>query len=206
MMQALCMSIFLLMLITSSSVYAEATLYGGQPRIAIEFEHEEAPDHSEIANSVTLIPGIRWNKGFINQIELLVQAEREKEKEDGVWHRESSRKVALRIRKDFPLTDNLRATARALLGRALTETNDYTYVYFEPALKYKFQYFDFTVGVRAVRAIDGSDGHDSNKIRLGPSFDINKNNEIEFRWVRSWEAYSGKHESDTYIVEYITKF
>lgn len=206
MMQALCMSIFLLMLITSSSVYAETTLYGGQPRIAIEFEHEEAPDHSEIANSVTLIPGIRWNKGFINQIELLVQAEREKEKEDGVWHRESSRKVAIRIRKDFPLTDNLRATARALLGRALTEANDYTYVYFEPALKYKLRYFDFTVGVRAVRAIDGSDGHDSNKIRLGPSFDINKNNEIEFRWVRSWEAYSGKHESDTYIVEYITKF
>lgn len=205
-MQTLCMPIFLLMLIASRSVYADTTLYGGQPRIAIEFEHEEAPDHSEIANSVTLIPGIRWNNGFINQVELLVQAEREKEKENGVWHKESGRKVAIRFRKDFQFTDNLRATARVLLGRALNESDDYTYAYFEPALKYKFRYFDFTVGVRTVRAIDGSDGHDSNKVRLGPSFEINKHNEIEFRWVRSWEANSGKHESDAYIIEYISKF
>jgi hypothetical protein len=200
------MPIFLLMLMTSGSVYADTTLYGGQPRIAIEFEHEEAPDHSEIANSVTLIPGIRWNNGFINQVELLVQAEREREKEDGVWHRESGRKIAIRFRKDFQLTDNLKATTRALFGRALNEGDDYTYAYFEPAFKYKFRYFDFTVGLRAVRAIDGSDGHDSNKVRLGPSFDINKYNEIEFRWVRSWEAHSGKHESDAYIMEYIYKF
>lgn len=205
-MQTLCMPIFLLMLMTSSSVYADTTLYGGQPRIAIEFEHEEAPDHSEIANSVTLIPGIRWNKGFINQVELLVQAEREKEKEDGVWHRESGRKIAIRFRKDFQLTDKLKATTRVLFGRALNEGDDYTYAYFEPALKYKLRYFDFTVGVRTVRAIDGADGHDSNKIRLGPSFDINQHNEIEFRWVRSWDARSGKHESDAYIMEYIYKF
>lgn len=205
-MQTLHMPILLLMLMSSSSVYADTTLYGGQPRIAIEFEHEEAPDHTEVANSVTLIPGIRWNNGFINQIELLVQTEREKEKEDGVWHTASGRKIAIRLRKDFQLTDNLRATARTLFGRAFNEGDNYTYAYFEPALKYKFRHFDFTVGVRAVRAIDGSDGHDANKIRLGPSFDINKHNEIEFRWVRSWEAHSGKHESDAYIIEYITKF
>ena len=135
-MQTLCMPIFLLMLMTSSSVYADTTLYGGQPRIAIEFEHEEAPDHSEIANSVTLIPGIRWNNGFINQVELLVQAEREKEKEDGIWHRESGRKNAIRFRKDFRLTDNLKAITRALFGRALNEGVVYSYAYFEHALKY----------------------------------------------------------------------
>lgn len=193
-------------MLISSSVYADTTLYGGQPRIAIEFEHEEAPDHSEIANSVTLIPGIRWNTGLINQVELLVQAEREKEKDDGVWHRASGRKIAIRFRKDFQLTDNFRATARLLFGRAFNESDDYTYAYFEPALKYKLRYFDLTVGVRTVRAIDSSGGHDSNKVRLGPSFDINQHNEIEFRWVRSWEAHSGKHESDAYIIEYITKF
>jgi len=201
------MPIFLLMLISVSTVYADVTLYGGQPRLAVEFEHEEAPDHSEVADSVTLMPGIRWKNGFINQVELLLQVEREREKEDGVWHKESGRKVAIRLRKDFTVTDNLRVTARALLGRAFNESaDDYTYAYFEPALKYRFRYFDFTAGVRAVRAIDGSDGHDANKIRLGPSFDINQHNEIEFRWVRSWDAHSGKHESDAYIMEYITKF
>ncbi len=192
--------------ITVSLAYADTAIVGGKPRIAIEAEHEEAPDHSSHANAITVIPGVKWEDGFVNLAEILFEVEREKEKDEGKWHSQTVRKVGIRLQKDFQLTDSLKTTTRVLLGRSLNDSQDYTYAYLEPALKYDFKRFEFTVGYRITRSVDSSEGHDSNKIRLGPSFDISKQDEVEFRWARGWDAHTGKHINDTYIVEYVHKF
>ena len=61
-------------------------------------------------------------------------------------------------------------------------------------------------GFTKYTAVDGTPGHDFNKFRIGPSFDLGKASEIEFRFVRNWEASTGRHASDAYIVEFVQKF
>lgn len=174
----------------------------GKPRIGIEVEHERAADKASHTNSLSLIPGLKWEDGWINMAEILVQTEREIDSEG----HQTEKKLGLRLRHDFDLLPNLKGVIRGLLGRAFSDREDFSYAYVEPAVKYRFDDFEFAVGFRVVRAIDGTKGHDLNKFRLGPSIDLGRNDEVEFRWVRSWDADTGKQASDTYIVEYVHKY
>lgn len=174
----------------------------GRLRLGIELEHERAAGGNGHADSLTLIPGIKWEQGWLTMGEILLQAGREDE------HGETSseRKLGLRLRKDLALAPGLKVSLRGLLGRAFATERNVSYAYIEPAFKYRIQVLEWTVGVRAVRSIDGSKGQDRNKFRFGPSLELSPRDEIEFRWVRSWDTHSGKRDSDAGIVEYVRKF
>lgn len=175
----------------------------GQFRLGIEYEYEKAADGRQRTDAVTLIPGIRWRSGWLTMTELLIETEQERESGRVT---ERTGKLGIRLRKDFALGERARLVLRGLLGRACCGGEAYSYAYLEPSLKYAFEDVEMMVGFRAVRAIDGTQGHDFNKFRIGPSFDLGKASEIEFRFVRSWEAATGRHDSDAYIVEFVHKF
>lgn len=175
----------------------------GQLRLGVEYEYEKSADGRQRADAVTLIPGIKWRSGWLTMTELLIETEQEREA-----GRVTARagKLGIRLRKDVALNERARLVLRGLLGRALNGNESYTYAYLEPSLKYAFDDLEMMMGFRAVRAVDGTPGHDFNKFRVGPSFDLGKASEIEFRFVRSWEASTGRHASDAYIVEFVHKF
>ena len=174
----------------------------GKPRIGFEIEHERTADKAWHANSLSLTPGLTWQQGWINRAEIQIQTELESE--SGEHHTEQ--KLGFRLRHDFHISPDAKVVIRGLVGRAFSAQEDFSYAYVEPALKYGFDDFELTIGYRVVRAIDGSKGHDLNKLRLGPSFDLGRNDEIEFRWVRSWDADTGEHASDAYSIEFVHKY
>ena len=174
-----------------------------QFRLGIEYEYEKAADGRERADALTLIPGIKWRSAWLTMTELLIETEQEREA-GRVTDRAG--KLGIRLRKDFALNERTRLVLRGLLGRALDGNESYTYAYLEPSLKYAFNDLEMMMGFRAVRSVDGTPGHDINKFRVGPGFDLGKASEIEFRFVRNWEASTGRHASDAYIVEFVQKF
>lgn len=192
--------------LTAHAEPGQTLVWGGQPRVAFELEYEESPDGREQAVSATLIPGLQWKEGWINRAEILLQGEREREKEDGLTSYETERKVAVRLRKNLRFSDSLRGYVRVLVGRAFGETRQYDYAYAEPALTYRFEHAAWTAGYRFVRAIDGTEGRDTDRFRLGPSFDLDAHRELEFRWVRSWDARTREHRADAWIVEFVYKY
>jgi hypothetical protein len=185
---------------------AEATLWGGRPEFGVEYEHEKMVDNVSHGNGLTLIPSLSFKNGPIHRIDLLVEGERDKEVDSGVTSFSNVYKVAVRVKKNVPLKGDLGMYFRGLIGHANDAGEKYFYGYSDAALRYERGFFGFIMGVRVQRALDGTSGHDVNKFRLGPSFDIGEHHELEFRWARSWEAHTHVHESDSYIAEYTYKF
>lgn len=179
-------------------------LEGGQPRIGIEVESERGANGGTHARSLTLTPGIKWKDGWITVAELIFQAEREQEQESGA--RETRRRGGVRVRKDVYLAPELAGTLRVFVGQGSNAEESYSYAYIEPGLRYEFDDIELAVGYRVIRAIDASRGHAVNEIRLGPSFDLSPHDEIEFRWVRGWDALSKRYLSDSWSIEYTRKF
>jgi hypothetical protein len=185
---------------------AETTWWGGRPELGIEYEHEKSSDNQSTGNGITLIPSLSFKTGPIHRIDLLLEGERDKEVSSGVTSFSNLYKVAVRVRKNVPLQGDLGMYFRGLVGHAQSDSEKYFYGYSDAALRYEHGFFGFIMGVRVQRALDGTRGHDLNKFRLGPSFDIGEHHELEFRWARSWDADTRAHESDSYIVEYTYKF
>lgn len=185
---------------------AETTWWGGRPELGIEYEHEKSSDNQSTGNGITLIPSLSFKTGPIHRIDLLLEGERDKEVSSGVTSFSNLYKVAVRVRKNVPLQGDLGMYFRGLVGHAQSDSEKYFYGYSDAALRYEHGFFGFIMGVRVQRALDGTRGHDLNKFRLGPSFDIGEHHELEFRWARSWDADARAHESDSYIVEYTYKF
>lgn len=190
----------------TGTAMAETLLWGGRPEFGIEYEHEKMADNVSVGNSITLIPSLSFKNGPIHRIDLMVEGERDKEVSSGVSSFSKLYKVAVRVRKNVPLHGDLGMYFRGLIGHANSDTEKYFYGYSDAALRYEHDFFGFIMGVRVQRTLDGTSGHDLNKFRLGPSFDIGEHHELEFRWARSWDAHTRAHESDSYIVEYTYKF
>lgn len=190
----------------TGTAMAETLLWGGRPEFGVEYEHEKMADNQSYGNAITLIPSLSFKNGPIHRIDLMVEGERDKEVSGGITSFSKLYKVAVRVRKNVPLQGDLGMYFRGLIGHANSDTEKYFYGYSDAALRYEHGFFGFIMGVRVQRTLDGTKGHDLNKFRLGPSFDIGDNHELEFRWVRSWDAHTYAHESDSYIVEYTYKF
>ncbi|MDD2988077.1 MAG: hypothetical protein PHI64_03865 [Zoogloea sp.] len=188
----------------ASTVPADSPpIIDGQFQLGVEYEYEKAADGRQRTDALTLVPGVKWRSGWLTMTELLIETEQEREA-GRVTERAS--KLGLRLRKDFALTERARLVLRGLLGHAFIAGEGYSYAYLEPSFRYDFDALEMMMGFRAVRSIDGSPGHDFNKFRIGPSFDLGRASEIEFRFVRNWEAGTGRHASDAYIMEFVQKF
>lgn len=176
----------------------------GKAKVGFEYELENGAGNAWQSRGFTLVPGIKLDNPWISMVELLVEGAHETDRQTG--EREIERKAGVRIRHEFPLTDDARIVLRGLFGHASLGEEKFFYYYVEPSFKYAFKHVEMMVGYRFVHGIDASKEHDLHKFRIGPSFDLTEHSELEFRWARSWSAHTGQHVSDAYIVEFTQKF
>lgn len=188
----------------SPIVHGEVVWWGGLPEFGIELEQEKTPDKLGVTNSITYIPSLSFPDGPVNRIDLLIMDERDKAIPSGPT--EHITKLAVRVRKNIRFGGDWGMYVRALVGRASEPGDAYIYGYTDAAMRYEHDFFGLIAGVRVQRALDGTAGHDRNKFRIGPSFDIGEHHELEFRWVRAWDAHTHARESDATILEYTYKF
>ena len=187
-------------------VWAEVELWGGKPTLGLEFEHQKMAFGAGHANSLTLVPGLRFKNAFINKVDILIEGERENEVVDGVNEKARVKKLALRLKKNFELNDTWELFVRGLVGREFSSEENFNYSYIDTGIHFERGAFGFMAGLRFQRALDGTAGHDRNKIRFGPSYEIDVHHEIEFRFIRAWDAQTRKRDSDALIAEYTYKF
>lgn len=186
-----------------SPSWAETLLWGGKPELGMEVEQERPADSGGTNRSITLTPSLVFANRGIDRIDLLITGEREQEL-DGTTLNASN--VGVRVKKAFPLTDDWGIYFRALAGHSFTPTDRYTYGYTDAAITYELEALGFMVGLRVQRTLDGSQAHNINKIRLGPSIDLGQHHEVELRWERAWNARTQARDSDSANIEYTYKF
>jgi hypothetical protein len=191
------------------------TLFGGRPRIGFEYEYEKSATSDNANTALAVMPGIQWKDGWINRAELYLEGNQDKMWSNGTTGNTTETKVGVRIRKDFILGNGFGGYVRGLVGRSMSNEDNYNYAYWEPALKYDFnKQWGMTASYRLIRSIDGTTGHDKNKFRIGPNWNIDDHHTIELRYVKAYAAdgpsffnfKNGQHKSDAYIFEYAYKF
>lgn len=187
-------------------VWADAELWGGKPSLGLEFEHQKMAFGAGHANSLTLVPGLNFKDGFIHKVDVLIEAERENEIEDGVNEKTHVKKLALRLKKNFELDDSWALFVRGLVGREWNTLENFNYSYVDTGIHYEYGAFGFMTGLRFQRTLDGTVGHDRNKFRFGPSYELDDHHEVELRLIRAWNVQTRKRDSDALIVEYTYKF
>ena len=187
-------------------VWADAELWGGKPSLGLEFEHQKLAFGAGHANSLTLVPGLNFKDGFIHKVDVLIEAERENEIEDGVNEKTHVKKLALRLKKNFELDDSWALFVRGLVGREWNTLENFNYSYVDTGIHYEYGAFGFMAGLRFQRTLDGTVGHDRNKFRFGPSYELDDHHEVELRLIRAWNVQTRKRDSDALIVEYTYKF
>ncbi len=203
---------FFKLLLTSQALllcpiaWADADLWGGKPTLGLEYEHQKMAFGAGHSNALTLVPGLRFKNAFINKVDFLIEGERENEVVDGVNEKARAKKLALRLKKNFELNDTWELFVRGLVGREFSTGENFNYSYIDTGIHYERGAFGFMVGLRFQRTLDGTAGHDRNKIRLGPSYEIDAHHEIEFRFIRAWDAQTRKRDSDALIAEYTYTF
>jgi len=198
---SLCAAVFLTLL--NPLAMAETLLWGGKPELGIEVEQERPAETGFTNRSITLTPSLVFANRGIDRIDLLITGEREREL-DGTTLNASN--LGVRVKKAFPLTDDWGIYFRALAGHSFTPTDRYTYGYTDAAITYEQDAIGFMVGLRVQRTLDGSQAHNVNKIRLGPSIDLGQHHEVELRWERAWNARTQARDSDSANIEYTYKF
>jgi hypothetical protein len=190
----------------SPIAWADVELWGGKPSLGLEYEHQKMAFGAGHSNALTLVPGLNFKDGFIHKVDVLIEAERENEIEDGVNEKTHVKKLALRLKKNFELNDSWALFVRGLVGREWNTLENFNYSYVDTGIHYEYGAFGFMAGWRFQRTLDGTAGHDRNKFRFGPSYEIDAHHEIELRFVRAWNVQSRKLDSDALIAEYTYKF
>jgi hypothetical protein len=196
----------LLPCLLSQPVWADAELWGGKPSLGLEFEHQKMAFGAGHSNSLTLVPGLSFKDSFIHKVDVLIEAERENEIEDGVNEKTHVKKLALRLKKNLELDDSWALFVRGLVGREWNTLENFNYSYVDAGIHYERGSFGFMAGLRFQRTLDGTAGHDRNKFRFGPSYEIDAHHEIELRFIRAWNVQTRKRDSDALIAEYTYKF
>ena len=187
-------------------VWADAELWGGKPSLGLEFEHQKMAFGAGHANSLTLVPGLSFKDSFIHKVDVLIEAERENEIEDGVNEKTHVKKLALRLKKNFELDDSWALLVRGLVGIEWNTLENFNYSYVDAGIHYEYGAFGFMAGLRFQRTLDGTVGHDRNKFRFGPSYELDDHHEVELRLIRAWNVKTRKRDSDALIAEYTYKF
>ena len=184
-------------------VMAETWLWSGKPELGIELEQERPADTGGLNRSITLTPSLVFPKGAVDRIDMLITGEREQELDGSTMHASN---VGIRVKKAFPLSDDWGMYFRALAGHSFTATDRYTYGYTDAAITWEQDALGFMVGLRVQRTLDGSQAHNINKIRVGPSIELGQHHEVELRWERAWNARTQARDSDSANIEYTYKF
>lgn len=172
-------------------------------RVGLEFESEKDNKTGIINHAVTFAPGWEFSEeNLINRLELLLEGNRDNRADsDGIRAREN--KIFVRFGHDGELSENFAYYLRGGLGRSYNNQRSFNFAYVEPGVEYKLSHqWTWTVAFRQIDSIDSADGQHVGKIITGPSFDLNKNNELEFRYVKG----NGDKDIKSVVVEYVHKY
>jgi hypothetical protein len=155
-------------------------------RLGIEYELEKDRRTGIRNHEVSLEPGWQFPKSSpIDLIELLIERNRDARADDeGFRARET--KLFLRLRHMGELTPNSSYYVQGGAGRSFNNEKNFWYAYIEPGLTYELtERWEWMLGVRVGDAIDGTRGERALKYITGPSFALDKHNEIELRYFRA---------------------
>ncbi len=184
-------------------LFAYGAVHAEGFRMGMEYESEK-DDKSGIWNhALTAIPGWDFPKeNLINVVEFLYERNRGSAPEsDGLIAKE--RKLFLRLRHDGELSERIGYYIRGGIGRSFNNDRDFNYAYVEPALVFKLdERWEWAFAYRDVNSIDGTPGQHVGLFRLGPNFDLTKNDEIEMRYVEG----RGDKNVRSWVLEYVHRF
>ena len=110
------------------------------------------------------------------------------------------------MKKNFEIDNTWALFVRGLVGRELSNSENFNYTYVDTGIHFERGAFGFMAGLRFQRTLDGTPGHDRNKFRFGPSYEMDAHHEIELRFIRAWNVQTRKLDSDALIAEYTYKF
>lgn len=172
--------------------------YADGARITTEYEVEKNQKTGMVNDSFTVIPGYQFTNTYISSIEFLMEGNRDRYGEQSV-----ETKYGIRLRKNFNLDYGFSGYIRGLVGVVNDPGNSYPFGYIEPGLKYTINdTWSFTTSYRMIDSLNGSQGHQVNKIRIGPNYKFDDHNDIELRYVHG----EGDQRSDAAVFEYTYKF
>jgi len=172
-------------------------------RIGLEYESEKDNETGMMNDAVTVKPGWEFSKeSLINLVELLIDRNQDANADsDGLRARET--KLFIRLRHNRNFNESIGYYVRGGVGRSINNQQNFNYAYVEPGLKYKFnEKWEWTLAFRKINSIDGTDGQRVRKYITGPSFGLDKNNELEFRYVKGY----GDKDLKSWQVGYTHKF
>jgi len=172
-------------------------------RIGLEYESEKDNKTGMMNDAVTVKPGWEFSKdSLINLVEFLIDHNQDANADSsGLRARETKLFVRLRHNRNF--NDSLAYYIRGGVGRSINNQKNFNYAYIEPGLKYAFnEKWEWTLAFREINSIDGTGGQHVRKYITGPSFSFDKNNEIEFRYIKGY----GDKDLKSWQVGYTHKF
>jgi len=199
-------SLLCLAALWSFNVSADSQVWGGKPVLGVAWERETSSDKSQVADSVTIAPGLRFTDGGVNRIDLLIQAERDTDSSSGTDTFTKYNGLALRIRKDVVLVDKLDMYFTGLAGRTQGNDTHFWYGYSEAGLFARHNGLNFLLGARVHRSLDGNADQDFNQLLIGPGLELGDKHELELHWMRSWRADGNAFAGEAVKLEYIYKF
>ena len=199
-------SLLCLAALWSFNVSADSQVWGGKPVLGVSLDRETSSDKSQVFDSVTIAPGLRFTNGAVNRIDLLIQAERDTDSSSGTDTFTKYNGLALRIRKDVVLVDKLDMYFTGLAGRTQGNDTHFWYGYSEAGFVARHSGLNFLLGARVHRSLDGNADQDFNQLLIGPGLELGDKHELELRWLRSWRADGNAFDSDAVKLEYIYKF
>lgn len=190
-----------------AAAHAQSIFDDAKARIGFEYEYEKNAKGDGNNTALAVIPGIQFKKNaWVSRAEFYLEGNQDKMWQNGSTGNTTETKVGARLRKDFAFDSDWGGYVRGFIGRAMSNEGNYNFYCVEPAIKYDFnKVYSLTVSYRMVRNFSGSD-HEKNKLRIGPNINIDEHNSVELRWVRAWDAHTGEHIADAYLVEYAYKF
>lgn len=168
-------------------LFAYGAAHADGARIGLEYESEKDNETGMMNDAVTVKPGWEFSEdSLINLVELLVDRNQDANADSkGLRARET--KLFVRLRHNRNLNGSVGYYIRGGVGRSINNRQDFNYGYIELGLKYKFnEKWDWTLALREINSIDGTDGQRVRKYLTGPSFGLDKNNELEFRYIKGY--------------------
>jgi len=187
----------LILLLAYGPVHAEGFLMG------LEYESEKDTKTGITNRGLSVIPGWEFSKeNLINRVEVLLEHNKDTSADsDGFTRKEN--KVFLRLRHDGEISDRVEYYVRGGVGRSFNDERNFNYAYVEPALVFKLsERWEWALAFRESNSIDGTAGEHVGKFITGANFDLDKNNEIELRYVQG----SGDEKARSWLVEYVHRF
>jgi hypothetical protein len=173
------------------------------PRLALEYELEKDRKNGIRSHAFSAKPGWEFARGSpISLVELLIERSQDAEHDESGF-RQRETKLFLRVRHTGTFTHNLSYYVRGGIGRSFNNERDFAYANIEPGLKFELSdRWEWSLAVRFIDAIDGTDGQRVRKYITGPSFVIDKYKELELRYARG----TGDKDLSSWSIGYVQRF